>query len=123
MLVFPVLKTIHVAAVVVSGVLFCFRFYRLQRYPGVPLGKALKIAPHVNDTLLLGAAIGMLMFMRLNPLTVPWLSLKIALLLVYIGAGAVCMKAAPGSRKQVVFFIVSSLIYLAIVLTAVIKTV
>lgn len=51
-----------------------------------------RITPHVVDTVLLVAAIGMLVTGRINPLDAPWLLAKIGALLVYIGLGTVALK-------------------------------
>ncbi len=83
----------------------------------------LKRAPHINDTLLLGAAIGMLAIIGSNPLQSNWLCAKLILLPVYIGLGVLCLRALPGSGRQIALFLLSALVYLAIVVTAVSKNV
>jgi len=77
------LKLAHVACVVISGSLFIYRYARLNRHPDRPLAKALKVLPHINDTVLLFSAIGMLSLIGLNPFTTPWLLTKIVALRVY----------------------------------------
>ena len=121
MTVYGVLKNVHIISVVISGVLFALRFYRLQRYPHRSLARILKLAPHINDTLLLGAAIGMLVLTGANPLHMPWLSVKLVLLPVYIGLGATCLRAAPGSGRQIAFFVLATLVYVFIAVTALSK--
>jgi uncharacterized membrane protein SirB2 len=51
-----------------------------------------RIVPHINDTLLLTAAIAMLLVAGLNPLDQPWLLAKILGLLAYIGLGTLALK-------------------------------
>ncbi len=48
--------------------------------------------PHINDSLLLFAAIAMLVVAGLNPLEQPWLLAKIFGLLAYIGLGTLALK-------------------------------
>lgn len=102
---YNLLKLGHVACVVISGSLFIYRYARLSLRPEQPLPRALKVLPHVNDTVLLSCAIGMLILLGLNPFSTPWLLAKIAALLVYIVLGAICMRSLPGSRRQTVSFV------------------
>ena len=102
---YNLLKLGHVACVVISGSLFIYRYARLSLRPGRPLPKALKVLPHVNGTVLLSCAIGMLILLGLNPFSTPWLLAKIVALLVYIVLGAICMRSLPGSRRQTVSFV------------------
>ena len=99
------LKMGHVASVVISGSLFVYRYARLSLHPDQPLPNALKVLPHINDTVLLSCAIGMLILIDLNPFSTPWLLAKIVALLVYIVLGAICMRSLPGSRRQTVSFV------------------
>ncbi len=105
MTIYNILKLGHVACVVISGSMFVYRYAKLRLHPDQPLGKTLKILPHVNDTVLLFCAIGMLFVIGLNPFTTPWLLAKILALLVYIALGAICMRSLPGSKRQTVSFV------------------
>ena len=102
---YNLLKLGHIACVVISGSLFIYRYVRLSLCPDRPLPKALKVLPHINDTVLLSCAIGMLILIGLNPFSTPWLLAKIVALLVYIVLGAICMRSLPGSRRQTVSFV------------------
>lgn len=112
------LKITHVVAVLISISLFTYRFALLARHPERPLTKTLKVLPHVNDTVLLAAAFGMLGLSRVNPFVVPWLTAKLIALLLYILLGAICLKSAPGSRRQIVFFVLAMAAFAYIVLVA-----
>ena len=115
---YELLKLGHIVFVAVSGSLFVYRFLHFNIRRGIPLHGALRILPHVNDTLLLACAIGMLVIIELNPFTSPWLLAKIVALFIYIGFGAICMRAAPGSRRQVISFIASLVVFTYIVAVA-----
>jgi len=116
MTLYELLKLGHVAAVVISGSLFAYRFARLNRNPDQPLPTSLKVLPHINDTLLLACAIGMLALLGLNPFTTPWLFAKILALLVYIVIGAICIRSPPGSRRQTVSFVAAISVFTYILL-------
>jgi uncharacterized membrane protein SirB2 len=96
---FESLKLTHVTCAFLSIAGFILRGYwmaidhpLLQRRPA-------KVLPHLIDTVLLGSAIAMLVVMRLSPLAAPWLTVKIAALLLYIGLGMVALRF--GRTKQV----------------------
>jgi uncharacterized membrane protein SirB2 len=118
---YHMLKLAHVAAVVISGSLFIYRYARLSMHPDQPLPKALKVLPHINDTVLLSCAIGMLSLIGQNPLTIPWLLAKIVALLVYIALGIICMRSPPGSRHQAVSFVAAMSVFAYIVLVGLSK--
>jgi len=90
-------------------------------HPEQPLAKALKVLPHINDTVLLSCAIGMLSLIGLNPFTTPWLLAKIVALLVYIVLGAICMRSLPGSRRQAVSFVAAISVFAYILLVGMSK--
>ncbi len=120
---YEMLKLAHVASVVISGSLFVYRYARLSMHPDQPLPKALKVLPHINDTVLLSCAIGMLTLIGLNPFTTPWLLAKIVALLVYIVLGTVCMRSLPGSRRQSASFVAAISVFAYILLVGLSKQV
>jgi len=117
------LKLAHVSCVVISGSLFIYRYARLSLHPDRSLPKALKVLPHINDTVLLACAIGMLSLVALNPFTTPWLLAKIMALLVYIVLGALCLRSLPGSRRQAVSFAAAISVFTYILLVGLSKQV
>ncbi|OEY67887.1 invasion protein [Marinobacter sp. X15-166B] len=58
--------------------------------------------PHLNDTVLLAAAIGLLGVGGWNPLEQSWLAVKLALLCGYICAGVFALKPSRGWRARFV---------------------
>ena len=120
---YEMLKLAHVACVVISGSLFIYRYAVLNMHPDRPLAKALKVLPHINDTVLLISAIGMLSLIGLNPFTTPWLLTKIVALLVYIVLGTICMRSLPGSRRQAGSFVAALSVFAYIVLVGLSKQV
>lgn len=118
---YELLKLTHVCCVVISGILFSYRYMMLNRYPNRPLATPLKVLPHINDTVLLAAAIGMLVLVNMNPLEVPWLLAKITALFGYIFLGAFCLRATPGSRRQLIFFVAAVAVFVYIVWVALSK--
>jgi len=86
------------------------------------LPRPLKVLPHINDSLLLAAAIGMLALAGINPMQVTWLSAKLAALLAYIGFGALCLHSNPGSNRQRLMFFLAVATFSYIVWVALTKS-
>lgn len=59
----------------------------------------LRIAPHLVDTVLLGAAISLAWWTQQYPFAQNWLSAKVVALLVYIGLGSLALR--PGASRTV----------------------
>jgi len=123
MTLYDLLKLAHVTCVVISGSLFIYRFARMNTRPDQPPPKTLKVVPHINDTILLGCALGMLYVAGINPFTMPWLFAKILALLAYIIIGAICMRSIPGSKQQTVSFVAAISIFAYILLVGLSKQV
>ena len=85
-------KHLHLTCVGLSAALFFVRGLLMLWRPDALRASWARITPHVVDTVLLVAAIGMLVNGRINPLDDPWLLAKIGALLVYIGLGTVALK-------------------------------
>lgn len=85
-------KHLHLTCVGLSAALFFVRGLLMLWRPDTLRASWARITPHVVDTVLLVAAIGMLVVGRINPLGAPWLLAKIGALLVYIGLGTVALK-------------------------------
>ncbi len=119
---YSVLKLLHIVGVIISGVLFAVRFGLLNLRQQRPLPRSLKVLPHINDTLLLAAAIGMLALTNVNPMQVSWLSAKLAALLAYIGFGALCLHSNPGSKRQKLMFFLAVSTFSYIVWVALTKS-
>ena len=123
MTLYDLLKLAHVSSVVISGSLFIYRFALMNKRPDQPLPKTLKIVPHINDTILLGAALGMLYVAGINPFTTPWLFAKILALVAYIVIGAISMRSTPGSKQQTVSFVAAISVFAYILLVGLSKQV
>lgn len=88
------LKTFHIATVMLSIGLFFLRFALLCRQSAQRDSPILKVAPHINDTLLLisgMALIGVTGFLPFTP-AAPWLSVKLGSIVAYILCGAFALK-------------------------------
>ena len=115
---FAVLKVIHVTAAVASYLLFVVR--GVWMITGSPrLGERwVRIVPHVNDTLLLAAAIGMTLLLREYPGSHAWLTAKVAGLLLYIGLGMVALKRGRTRPERIAAWLAAQAVFFYIVAVA-----
>jgi uncharacterized membrane protein SirB2 len=95
---FESLKLTHVSCAFLSIAGFSLRGYWMATDNPLLRRRAVKVLPHLVDTVLLVSAIALLAAMRLSPLAAPWLMVKIAALLLYIGLGMVALRF--GRTKQ-----------------------
>jgi uncharacterized membrane protein SirB2 len=114
---FLALKHLHLAAVALSALGFVVRGTLVWRQSPWAERTWIRRGAHSIDTVLLGAALGMLWVGQRNPFAEPWLAAKLALLLAYIVVGALALKRAPTLRLRRTCFV------LAVVLLANIVTV
>lgn len=91
---YMVLFYLHVAAVIFSGGFFLLRGIWMLQESDLLGTKPVKIVPHVNDTLLLGTAIGLSVMSQQYPFIEDWLTVKLVALIAYIGLGVFTLRGA-----------------------------
>ncbi len=117
------LKHLHALTVAITLGLFLLRgFWMLLDSPRLQ-ARWTRIVPHTNDTVLLGAAIGLLVVGGLNPLDHPWVIAKIVGLLAYIGLGTVALKYGRTKAIRVKALIAALAVFSYIIAVAVTKQV
>lgn len=89
-------KHLHIACVIVSITGFFLRGVLMLAESPLSRQSWLRWAPHVNDTLLLSAAIALSAMSGQYPFIEPWLTAKIFGLITYIVLGSVALKAGRG---------------------------
>ena len=78
-----------------------------------------KIVPHVNDTILLAAAVYMTVLVGLQP----WIAAKIVGLLLYIALGTVALKRGRSKRMRASAFAAALLVFAYVAAVALTKRV
>lgn len=114
---FLVLKSIHVATVVITAALFMIRGYWLFAGSSWLRHPVIRVAPHVNDTILFASAMGLAWLLGQYPFVNGWLTAKFLALLAYIVLGHIALKRARSPRARLVAF-VSALATLAYIVGA-----
>ena len=120
---YTLLKHLHITTVYITLVLFLLRgFWMLTDSPRLQ-ARWVKIVPHANDTLLLAAALGLLVTTWGNPLQQPWILAKIIGLLAYIGLGTVALKRGRSKPVRIKAFVAALGVFGYIIAVAVTKQV
>lgn len=109
------LKALHVTCVVLTYSLFFTRGILMLVDSSALQTRWVRVAPHIIDTVLLGAAIGMLVIVQLNPLYAPWLIAKIIGLLLYIGIGTVALKRGRTRSVRISAWVLAQLVFFYII--------
>lgn len=96
------LRTLHIAAVIVSGALFAIRALAVNLAGARwPMARPARMLAYAVDTLLLVAAILLTTVIRQYPFIDTWLTVKLVLLLVYILLGYVALRGRTRGRRLV----------------------
>ncbi len=120
---YSILLGLHRLTVAISLALFVLR--GVWRMLDSPMNDRawVKIVPHVNDTLLLLAAIGMLIVAGLNPLQHDWIMAKIIGLILYILLGTLAIKRGKTAVQRNLAFFAALAVFAYIVKVALTKQV
>jgi uncharacterized membrane protein SirB2 len=115
------LKHLHLTCAVLTALSFITRGLLLASRPQALNARFWRVAPHVNDTVLLAAGVGMAVIGGFNPLTTPWLATKLVLLLAYIGLGTLALKRSKTPQQRAIAFVLALAALAAIVQAALSK--
>lgn len=105
------IRQVHIASVHLSIALFLLRGFLMwtdSRWLG---HWTLKILPHVVDTVLLTSALMLMTIINQYPFVHGWLTVKVVLLVVYIGLGSVALKPGRGPLVRQSVFIAAVLVF------------
>ena len=112
------IKYLHVATVIISGTGFTLRLgLMLWRETGLNQ-RAVKILPHVNDTLLLASGITLAVLSAQYPLAQGWLTAKLIALVIYILLGMLALKPRFARPVRLGFGLLALLVFAYIVSVA-----
>jgi uncharacterized membrane protein SirB2 len=97
-----VLRQIHIALAIATLLMFIGRGILLLS--GRSLPRVLRWLPHLNDTLLLIAAITLAVWSGQYPLQQNWLTAKVCALAVYVLLGKQAMRSGLTCQKRLLWF-------------------
>lgn len=111
-------KAIHISCVAITLTLFLGRGVLMLMDSPLLKARFLRIAPHVNDTLLLGSAIWLAVISRQYPFPEGWLTAKLGAMLLYICAGTIALSHGRTKRVRLAAWIFALLVFAYIVSVA-----
>lgn len=107
------IKWVHVAAVICSGLIFMMRGLLVQLgQPRLAMAAPVRYLSYSIDTVLLTAALMLLTILPGAMFANGWLTIKITLLIVYIGLGTFALKRGRTPRVRLISFVAAVLVYL-----------
>lgn len=110
------IKAVHIAAVLISGVLFLMRGLMVQSgHTRLAMTAWLRYASYSVDTVLLTAALMLATILPAALFANHWLALKVALLVAYVVLGSLALKRAQSPRARAGAFVAALLIYVTII--------
>jgi uncharacterized membrane protein SirB2 len=110
-------KQVHLATVALSWALFFVRGVWMMVDSPRLNARWTRVAPHVNDTVLLLAAIYLATSYGLQP----WIVAKIVALVAYILIGMIALRRGPTKSVRIAAWVAAQLVFLYIVAVAVTK--
>lgn len=112
---YPLIKSMHVALVVASGLLFASRGIGVLAGQAWPLRTPMRVTSVAIDTALLTAGVALWLLLGLNPVHDAWLGTKLLLLAAYILLGSLALRRARTCRARAVAFCAALACYLFMV--------
>lgn len=98
---YPLIKQLHILTVAITIALFLLRFV-WQRTGSAMLNRRwVRIAPHINDTVLLLTGVLLVVITHFYPFSVQgsWLTEKLLGVIIYIALGSVALSRRPRSDR------------------------
>lgn len=120
---YTLLRLLHVGTVYITFGLFVTRGIWMMLDSPRLHDRWVRVVPHLNDTLLLVAAIGMLAVQWGNPLQHPWLIAKISGLIAYVVLGTLALKRGRTKTQRIGYFFAALAVVGYIIAVAVTKQV
>jgi len=109
---YPQIKWVHIAAVLVSGMVFLLRgglvMAGRQR---LALARPVRLMSYSIDTVLLTAALLLLSILPTAMFANGWLTTKVLLLVLYIGLGSYALKRGRTPRTRLLCYLAALLTY------------
>lgn len=110
------IKWVHVAAVMLSGVIFLLRGFLVQSgRPGFAMAAPIRYLSYSIDTILLTAALMLLSVLPGAMFANGWLTTKIVLIFPYVILGTFALKRGRTPRVRMISYLAALLVYVAII--------
>jgi uncharacterized membrane protein SirB2 len=115
---YPQIKSVHIAAVMASGLLFPLRGAAVHAGMTWAMAAPLRYLSYLIDTTLLTAALMLATLLHQFPFVHAWLTVKVMLLVVYIVLGTFALKRGSTRKIRVICWAAALLVYVFIITVA-----
>lgn len=122
MSIYEVIKFVHVLTAILSIGGFILRGIWMINLSTKLQNNWVKVAPHINDTILLLSAIFLVVLSAQYPGPIAWLNAKIVALVVYIILGTIALKRGSTKTIRTVAWCLAVLVFIYIFAVANSKT-
>jgi uncharacterized membrane protein SirB2 len=115
MVLYPVILSVHVSAVVLSGSYFLIRALAAMHGAKWPRGRYFRVASYLIDCVLLFAALMLVVILPKEIFANQWLSVKLGLVVLYIAFGMAAMRPSLSLTARYLSLILAVTLYANIV--------
>ena len=108
---YPQIKLVHIVAVLASGSLFLLRGLAINLGAAWAMSAPLRYLSYAIDTVLLTAALMLATILHQYPFIHGWLTVKVVLLVAYIGLGTFALKRGRTRALRIACWFAAVLVY------------
>ena len=108
---YPQIRAAHLLAVVLSGTLFAARGLGVLAGARWPLHAIVRYSSYAVDTVLLTAALMLVSVLPAATFANHWLTVKLVLVVVYVGLGTLALKRARTPRGRAICYLAALVVF------------
>ena len=108
---YPQIRAAHLLAVVFSGTLFAARGLGVLAGARWPLHAIVRYSSYAVDTVLLTAALMLVSVLPAATFANHWLTVKLVLVVVYVGLGTLALKRARTPRGRAICYLAALVVF------------
>jgi len=108
---YPQIRAAHLLAVVFSGTLFAARGLGVLAGARWPLHAIVRYSSYAVDTVLLTAALMLVSVLPAATFANHWLTVKLVLVVVYVGLGTLALKRARTPRGRAICYVAALVVF------------
>jgi uncharacterized membrane protein SirB2 len=108
---YTLVKYVHVISVVLSVTGFFLRGVLMMRASPLLDARWMKVLPHVNDTVLLIAALTLAALSAQYPFVIGWVTAKVLGVIAYIILGALALRDASTRRMRIICWLAALAVF------------
>ena len=108
---YALIKYVHLFSVTLSLTGFFLRGVLLMRGSSLMKARWIKVLPHINDTILLAAALSLTVMSDQYPFVSGWVTAKVLGVIAYIILGSLALREGSSLRTRVVCWVTAMAVF------------